>query len=342
MTGKLPSWNNAPDFKYGHPLPPVELIAKGLEIAASLLEEAPVASKLLADTSFSARIASAGSETAASVFAVGPRKLNAYAEATEFLGMAKIGGSHPFFAEASNGERWVLKYLRNRQGDPILANEWLGHPVQRYMGIESPDVAIINISPDFIKSAELTNPAFAELMVKPGPAFASKVVENAVSPGNDANIVNLRDFGKTLVSDAFLFNFDGAQPVFDAVKASGKGALGKSSGIYRAHMVDNGLAFFGENNDPSWVTKSTWRPTLYGSGYYDFLSKGDIAFDVQRLQNMPDAVIRDQMRSLPSQWVSNPSSLKRAVDLVLQGKDSLPTVMERTINSNPQYFPLVR
>src|SRR6202789_4365967 len=60
------------------------------------------------------------------------------------------GGAQAHLLEASDGHFYVVKFLNNPQHRRILVNEWLGSAFLSYLGISTPETAIVRISEDFL------------------------------------------------------------------------------------------------------------------------------------------------------------------------------------------------
>src|SRR5215470_162877 len=60
------------------------------------------------------------------------------------------GGAQAHLIEASDGHHYVVKFLNNPQHRRILVNEWIASVLLRYLGICTPEPAIVNIGEEFL------------------------------------------------------------------------------------------------------------------------------------------------------------------------------------------------
>src|SRR5580658_3420425 len=60
------------------------------------------------------------------------------------------GGSQAHLIEASDRNFYVVKFLNNPQHRRILVNEWIASTFLHYLGISSPEVAMIRVSEAFL------------------------------------------------------------------------------------------------------------------------------------------------------------------------------------------------
>src|SRR5258708_35466293 len=60
------------------------------------------------------------------------------------------GGSQAHLIEAADGHTYVVKFSNNPQHRRILVNEWIASVFLRYLGISTPEAAIIRIAETFV------------------------------------------------------------------------------------------------------------------------------------------------------------------------------------------------
>src|SRR5579862_6600108 len=95
------------------------------------------------------------------------------------------GGAQAHLIEAADGHCYVVKFLNNPQHRRILVNEWIASVFLKYLGISTPEVAIVSIAPEFLDR----NPeAYIQLgthrsALAPGWHFGSRF------PGDPARLV---------------------------------------------------------------------------------------------------------------------------------------------------------
>src|SRR5258706_13849571 len=60
------------------------------------------------------------------------------------------GGAQAHLIEAADGHCYVVKFLNNPQHRRVLVNEWIASIFLRYLGIATPDVAMVRVTPQFL------------------------------------------------------------------------------------------------------------------------------------------------------------------------------------------------
>src|SRR3954468_22571037 len=60
------------------------------------------------------------------------------------------GGAQAHLIEAADGHCYVVKFLNNPQHRRILVNEWIASVFLRYLGISTPETAVIRVTRDFL------------------------------------------------------------------------------------------------------------------------------------------------------------------------------------------------
>ena len=61
------------------------------------------------------------------------------------------GGAQAHLMEASDGHFYVVKFTNNPQHRRILVNEWIASVFLDFLGISSPEVAMVEVSPQFLR-----------------------------------------------------------------------------------------------------------------------------------------------------------------------------------------------
>lgn len=224
------------------------------------------------------------------------------------------GGAQAHLIEAADRNFYVVKFLNNPQHRRILVNEWISSVFLNYLGIATPEVAIIRVTETFLR--ENTEVHFqrgtGRLEIEPGWHFGSRF------PGDPARIAvydflpdsllrsveNLNEFRGVLVFDKWIGNADSRQAVFfrarlkEWIPASAAHSLKTG---FVAQMVDNGFVLDG----PHWrlidsaVQGLYFRPAVYGgvSGLTDFEPW------LSRVVQFPEEVVDQAVKQIPPSWL---------------------------------------
>src|SRR5258708_8173254 len=61
------------------------------------------------------------------------------------------GGAQAHLVETADGRFYVVKFRNNPQHRRILVNEWISSVFLKYLGLSTPEVAIIRVSETFLR-----------------------------------------------------------------------------------------------------------------------------------------------------------------------------------------------
>src|SRR5579885_2461303 len=229
------------------------------------------------------------------------------------------GGAQAHLIEASDGAFYVVKFLNNPQHRRILVNEWIGAAFLTYLGIATPEPAVVRIDPEFLKQ----NPDVCiqlgsrRLPVEPGWHFGSRfpgdpsrsVVYDFLPDSLLDKVENLSDFRGTLVFDKWAANADSRQAIFFRARLKewlpGSAAHPARMGFV-AQMMDHGYLFEG----PHWrltdspIRGAYFRPIVYqGASSLD-----DFQPWLDRIVHFPEEVVDQAVKQIPPAWIEDDAS----------------------------------
>jgi hypothetical protein len=261
------------------------------------------------------------------------------------------GGAQAHLLEASDGRCYVVKFRNNPQHRRILVNEWVGAAFLTYLGIATPECAIVHCSREFLEE----HPEVAiqlgsrKLDVEPGWHFGSRF------PGDPArNVVydflpdtllerveNLQDFLGVLAFDKWMVNADSRQSIFfrAAVKEwlPGSDAPRKKLGFV-AQMMDHGYLFEG----PHWTLADSplyglyFRPLVYRS----VRSLADFEPWLSRIANFPEEVVDEAVRQIPPAWLDGDErEFESLLDRLMVRRAKVGRLIEDTRTARGDPFP---
>ena len=265
------------------------------------------------------------------------------------------GGAQAHLIEASDGHTYVVKFLNNPQHRRILVNEWLSSAFLGYLGIATPEAALVDISGEFLEA----NPEVyiqtgsQRIEVRTGWHFGSRF------PGDPARAVvydflpdvllekieNASDFSGVLAFDKWMGNADARQAIFFRARlletARSAPDTPRREGFV-AQMVDHGYVFEG----PHWrfgdspIQGLYFRPQVYRN------VRGLVDFEpwLERIRHFPEEVVDGALKSLPLAWLegSDGEALDRLLEQLMRRRARVAALLEdcRTGRQNP--FPAWR
>ncbi|HEV8145736.1 MAG TPA: HipA family kinase [Bryobacteraceae bacterium] len=261
------------------------------------------------------------------------------------------GGAQAHLLEAADGHCYVVKFVNNPQHRRILVNEWIASVFLRYLGLSTPEVAMVRVSAEFLgenPEAHLQLGSHRQA-VEPGWQFGSRfpgdpmrnMVYDFLPDALLGKVENIGEFLGMLVFDKWTGNADSRQAVFFRAKLKEwlphTAAHGLQVGFV-AQMVDNGFIFEG----PHWrFTDSPlqglyFRPAIYGS------VRGLQSFEpwLERIIHFPEDMIDQALKQIPPPWLEgDEEEMERLLENLLRRRKRVPELIEacRGAKSNP--FP---
>lgn len=250
------------------------------------------------------------------------------------------GGAQAHLVEASDGHFYVVKFINNPQHRRILINEWLAAAVFGYLNIQVPEVAVVDLSAEFLQETPEMGIQLGarQQPVFPGWHFGSRY------PGDPARMAvydflpdqlldsvrNHADFVATLVADKLLGNSDSRQAIF--FRAQVRDWLDSdthpNTKAFVAQMIDHGFAF----NGPHWDFPDSPLQGLYfrHSVYHSIRSLDDLEPWLSQARAMPAEVLDAAWRSMPPAWVEEetPKVCERLIETLLKRRKRLPSLLE--------------
>ncbi|HEY4364055.1 MAG TPA: HipA family kinase [Bryobacteraceae bacterium] len=260
------------------------------------------------------------------------------------------GGAQAHLIEASDGHFYVVKFVNNPQHRRVLINEWIAATFLRYLGLSSPEVAMVRLTEEFVERNPEVNLQLGRSSAAPavGWHFGSR------HPGDPARttvydflpdallekVVNLAEFAGVLAFDKWMSNADARQAIFFRAKITGSGAPGLG---FVAQMVDNGYVFEG----PHWrLTDSPlqglyFRPLVYAHlrGFSDFEPW------LERIRHFPEEVVDQALKQIPPAWLDaeglegERDEFERLLYRLMERRKRVPDLIEGCRTGRVDPFP---
>jgi hypothetical protein len=261
------------------------------------------------------------------------------------------GGAQAHLIEAADGHCYVVKFLNNPQHRRILVNEWIASVFLRYLGISTPEAAVIRVTQEFLDQ----NPDVHFQLgshrepVELGWHFGSRfpgdpervVVYDFLPDTLLAQVENRAEFLGMLVFDQWTGNADSRQAIFFRAR------LREWLPAHEAHpqrlgfvaqMVDHGFAFDG----PHWRFGDSplqglyFRPAVYqGVGGLD-----DFQPWLDRIVHFPEAIVDQALKQIPPAWVvGDEDSLNQLCESLLRRRKRVVDLIQACRQSRAGLFP---
>jgi hypothetical protein len=259
------------------------------------------------------------------------------------------GGAQAHLIEVSGGHAYVVKFLNNPQHRRILVNEWLASSFLRYLGIATPEVAMVSVSPPFLQAEPEVHIQLGRerRAVEAGWHFGSRypgdvrrtVVYDFLPDAMLDRVENLADFFGVLAFDKWMGNADSRQAIFFRAQVSDLAGTGAPAHLgFVAQMVDNGYVFEG----PHWrfgdspIQGLYFRPLVYRG------VRGLSSFEpwLERIRHFPEEVVDQAVREIPAAWLEGEEdALERLLDRLLRRRRRVADLIEDCRSGRTDPFP---
>jgi len=261
------------------------------------------------------------------------------------------GGAQAHLIEASDGHFYVVKFRNNPQHRRILVNEWIGSVFLSYLGISTPEAAMVRVTDDFLKA---NREVYIQLgthhrAVDTGWHFGSRypgdparnVVYDFLPDSLLDKVENLGDFLGVLVFDKWMGNADSRQAVFFRARLR-EWLPGSSAHPLRlgfvAHMMDHGYVFEG----PHWRFNDSPLQGLYfrTQVYRQVRSAVDFEPWLTRIANFPEEVVDQALKQIPPAWLEgDEAELQSMLARLLARGRRVPDLLEASRAGKENPFP---
>lgn len=231
------------------------------------------------------------------------------------------GGAQAHLMEAEDGNCYVVKFRNNPQHRRILVNEWIASAFLDYLQISAPKTAIVELTADFLKA----NPdvhiqlGSRRIEAEPGWHFGSRypgdplrlAVYDFLPDALLAKVENLSHFRAIYVFDRWMGQADARQSIFFRARLrEWMPQGGERTGFY-ALMMDHGYVFDG----PHWTFADSPLQGLYFRNlvYECVRGIGDFEPWLERVENFPEEVVDDALKTIPGSWTEGDEDALRAL-----------------------------
>ena len=270
--------------------------------------------------------------------------------ATQFLRKMR-GGAQAHLLAAGEAGFWVTKFTNTPQHRRILVNEWLGGHLMAALGIATPRMAVIELTPEFLAaSPELYLETGARRTPVPpgwhlGSQFPGDPLTEAVydylPDALLAGVANLPGFAAALAFDKWTGNADARQAIFFRRRLKDwlpdLEASPQRKGFI-AQMIDHGYLFDG----PNWTFRDAPLQGFYPrpAVYSGLRSLDDFEPWLSRIRYCPESALDAALRSLPPAWLEgDEDALHRLLETLLARRARAADLLLEAVRARPAFFP---
>lgn len=268
--------------------------------------------------------------------------------ATRFL--RKMRGGAQAHLLGAGGGCFVTKFTNNPQHRRILINEWIGAHLMSALSIATPQVAVVEVSPEFLNASpdvyletgsrrESVQPGWHLGSRFPGDP-ASEAVYDYLPDSLLASVANRADFLGALAFDKWTANADARQSIFfrrrlrDWLPGHEDSAQRKG---FIAQMIDHGYLFDG----PNWCYRDAPLQGFYprSAVYESVRGLDDFEPWLSRIRHLPECVIDEALRSMPPAWIGDDREpLLRLLEQLIARRARVAELLLTAIRARPAFF----
>src|SRR5438876_7509456 len=261
------------------------------------------------------------------------------------------GGAQSHLIEGDDGCFYVVKFLNNPQHRRVLINELVCSVFLRYLQISCPDVALIEITPEFLReNPQATLELGSQLIAaSPGRHFGSKF------PGDLVRLAvydflpdlllqqvnNISDFRGCLVFDKWVGNADARQSIFFRARLREWTTVESTHPLklgFVALMIDHGFAF----NGPHWDFPDSPIQGLYARKlvYETVRSLDDFQPWLDQVVHFPEEVIDQAYKQAPPEWIDGEEdAFEQLLENLLRRRKRVPDLIMDCHKAKSNPFP---
>ena len=261
------------------------------------------------------------------------------------------GGAQSHLIQADDGQCYVVKFQNNPQHRRILVNELIASVFLRYLQISAPEIAIINISEEFLRAnaqvcLELGTRRVA---VRPGWHFGSRypaqpeqiAIYDFLPDGFLQQVTNLYEFAGALAFDKWMANANGRQAVFFRAHVAGSPAgttQEEAAGRFIALMIDQGFVL----NGPHWDFPDSPLQGLYHRPlvYQPIKGWDDFQPWLEQILHFPEEVMDEAYKRVPREWLEGEEEdLEAVLEQLVHRRRRVPDLISDCRRAKPSLFP---
>jgi hypothetical protein len=234
--------------------------------------------------------------------------------------------------------------MGNRQGPHVLATDWVGTHLAKWLGLSTFDIAILTLGPND------TFPLPREYTAEPGPAFAAKALAGEPWDRSDSQLdllVNPEDITRLVIFDTWTlncdrhhYNMDARKPNYDNVFLSSEAV---EVGSRQLIAMDHGLCFIRSGEDLT--TKLANIDKLQDDNIYGLfpafrkrLDESIIESCTSRLREMDATTAAELIETVPTQWEVSGEARKAWRELVYRRAGFVADNIQNWIEQEVPWF----
>ncbi|HMM20789.1 MAG TPA: hypothetical protein PKA10_08600 [Selenomonadales bacterium] len=242
--------------------------------------------------------------------------------ASVHMGRVGLGATTPQLFRASDGKVYVVKLQNNRLGPKVLANELLGSKMGEILGLSFPRGGVIKLEEQVIKRSRILLAA----RVTPGRHYACEYLSHTgyITRSNLGKAANRGQMAGVMLFDHMFHNLDRTFNRRNLLVRQEREGL-------KIYAIDNSHLFRRGRWTVEWLEKLA--PTIklnrhwaYGWLLKHYLTPGDFAPYLERIQAIPDSELAGLVAGIPQEWLPQDSERQALERYLITRRDMIEEI----------------
>lgn len=251
--------------------------------------------------------------------------------AVQYIRPMEDGWSLPHLFKCEDGQTYVVKFINNRSGSGILANELIAYRLGTWLGLPVAPYRIIQITRDLVDMF----PVLKSLDIPAGLHLGSLYFEQGTTSFEEINLAsckNLYHAAGMIVFDHWINNWDRH--------------FAGSNLLYipdqrKILMIDHSDAFFGPDWDKEECMDNVNTMEIFWGPLYEmfvpFIDSPDpFGHYVSLIENVSEKAVIEAVKGLPKQWKISREDVTALIDFLLCRRK----LVRNTLEELREHFPI--
>ncbi|MFC7322415.1 HipA family kinase [Halobacillus campisalis] len=253
-------------------------------------------------------------------------------KAVKYVGAMSKGKTRPQLFECDDGQQYVVKFMSNPispNANKLLVHEIIANRLAQRLSLPIAKGEVIYFSKEVIENS----PQISEFKVKPGPHFGTIFYKNKARPTNMDRIKkckNLQEMAGVMVFDHWVHNRDRSNNLWNLIIDEGEDEN-------KLYMIDHAGCFYSSRRSKEKLRDRA--PSInfhWGKTYKNFrpllTQKTLFKHYVEKIEQFPDAEIKDIVFSTPGEWEPDPVELEAIYEYLTFRKAKVKEITDNLLD----------
>lgn len=251
--------------------------------------------------------------------------------AVQYIRPMDHGWTLPHLFKCEDGQTYVVKFLNNRAGSGILANELIAYRLGKCLGLPITPYRIIQITRDLVEMF----PVLKSLGIPTGLHLGSLYFEQGTTLSEEVNLIlckNLYHAAGMIVFDHWINNWD---------RHNAGSNLLYLPDQRKIQMIDHSDAFFGPDWNTEEFTDDMNKMDVFWGPIYEmfvpFIDSPDpFGHYLSLIEKISEKAIIQAVKGLPKQWDISREDVTALIDFLLCRRK----LVRNTLEELRECFPI--